>query len=136
MVSEKVSISVDDGFFDAYVSLPPQGDGPGLLLIQEIFGVNQHMRDVADRLAAEGFIVMVPDLFWRMKRNLELGYEGADFDKALEYFQQFDEKQGLAQKVHRSSGHDWLLSWRKARLQAGVAVQHECGGLLLSRFPG
>lgn len=96
MVSEKVTISVDDGFFDAYVSLPPSGDGPGLLLIQEIFGVNQHMRDVADRLAAEGFIVMVPDLFWRMKRNLELGYEGADFDKALEYFQQFDEKQGLS----------------------------------------
>jgi len=96
MASEKVSITVNDGFFDAYVSLPPSGSGPGLLLIQEIFGVNSHVRDIADRLAAEGYIVMAPDLFWRMKRGIELGYEGADFDQALKYFEQFDETKGLA----------------------------------------
>lgn len=95
MASEKVSISVGDGFFDAYVSYPPQGSGPGVLLIQEIFGVNKHIRDVADRLAAEGFVVMAPDLFWRMKHGVELGYEGADFDQALGYFEQFDETKGL-----------------------------------------
>ncbi len=96
MASEKVSITIGDEFFDAYVSLPPQGSGPGILLIQEIFGVNAHIRDVADRLAAEGFVVMAPDLFWRMKHNIQLGYEGADFEQALKYFEMFDETKGLS----------------------------------------
>jgi carboxymethylenebutenolidase len=117
MASEKVSISINDGFFDAYVSLPPEGSGPGILLIQEIFGVNSHMRDVADRLAAAGFIVMVPDLFWRMKPGLELGYEGADFDKALGYFQQFDEDKGMADLKEAASA---LRDHKKCTGRVGI----------------
>lgn len=95
MASDKVTVSVGDGFFDCYLALPPSGNGPGLMLIPEIFGVNAHIRDVADRWAKEGYVVMAPDLFWRMKPNLELGYEGADFDQALQYFQNFDEEKGI-----------------------------------------
>lgn len=96
MESKSLSISVSDGFFDAYVTLPPSGQGPGILLIQEIFGVNSHIRSIADKLASEGFVVLAPDLFWRMKPNLELGYEGANFDEALRYYEKFDEQKGLA----------------------------------------
>ncbi len=95
MASEKFSVTVGDGFFDAYLSLPPSGSGPGLLLIQEIFGVNEHIRAVADRWAELGFVVLAPDLFWRIKPGIELGYEGADFDQALKYFEAFDEAKGL-----------------------------------------
>ena len=54
-----------DGDFDAYLALPPSGHGPGLLLLQEIFGVNTHIRTVAGQYALAGFTVLAPDLFWR-----------------------------------------------------------------------
>lgn len=69
--------------FDAYVSLPPTGKGPGLLLVQEIFGVNEHIRAVADQYAADGYCVMAPDIFWRHEKRLELGYDQQGFDRGL-----------------------------------------------------
>lgn len=69
--------------FDAYVSLPPTGKGPGLLVIQEIFGVNEHIRAVADQYAADGYTVIAPDIFWRDEKRLELNYDQAGFDKGL-----------------------------------------------------
>ena len=67
-----------------------------MLLIQEVFGVNDHIRDIADRLAALGYVVLAPDLFWRLKHNVELGYEGKDLEQALDYFERFDETKGLS----------------------------------------
>ena len=57
----------DGGTFGAYVSTPPKdtAGGPGIVLIQEIWGVNQHIRDVADQYAMDGFTVFAPDVFWR-----------------------------------------------------------------------
>ncbi len=69
--------------FDAYLSLPPTGKGPGLVIIQEIFGVNAHIRAVADQYAADGYTVIAPDIFWRSERRLELGYDQQGFDKGL-----------------------------------------------------
>ncbi|KAH1281817.1 hypothetical protein KXX11_004103, partial [Aspergillus fumigatus] len=61
------------GRFAAYLSLPPGGKGPGLVLAQEIFGVNATMREVADYYAEEGYVVLVPDLFWRQSPGVQLG---------------------------------------------------------------
>ncbi len=80
----------DGGEFKAYVSTPEKGSGPGIVLLQEIFGVNQSMRDVADYYAEEGYVVIAPDLFWRIEPGIELGYTDEDFQKALAYRQQFD----------------------------------------------
>lgn len=82
--------AADGGRFKAYLAVPRQGSGPGIVLFQEIFGVNQHMRDVADLYAEEGYVVIVPDLFWRMEPGVELGYGEADFQKAFGFFQQLD----------------------------------------------
>lgn len=80
-----IEITADDGgTFGAYLSLPPTGHGPGLLLIQEIFGVNAHIRDVADQYAMDGYVVLAPDVFWREQPRVELGYKGADFAKGRE----------------------------------------------------
>ena len=46
-----------DGFFQGYLSIPASGSGPGLILLHEIFGVNQHIRDLADTYAEEGYVV-------------------------------------------------------------------------------
>lgn len=69
--------------FDAYLSLPPTGRGPGLVVLQEIFGVNEHIRAVADQYAADGYCVIAPDIFWREGRKIELGYDSQGFERGL-----------------------------------------------------
>jgi carboxymethylenebutenolidase len=79
-----ISIPADNGQqFDAYLSLPPTGSGPGLLLIQEIFGVNEHIQAVADQYAADGYCVIAPDIFWRDEKRLSLNYDQPGFEKGL-----------------------------------------------------
>lgn len=80
----------DGGHFRAYLSVPRSGNGPGLVIGQEIFGVNRTMREVADRYAEEGYVALVPDLFWRIQPGIELGYGEADFQRAFELFQSVD----------------------------------------------
>lgn len=72
-----------DGAMDAYLALPPGGQGPGLLLLQEIFGVNAHIRGVAEQYALAGFTVLAPDVFWRQAPRVELGYEGEDRQRGV-----------------------------------------------------
>jgi len=86
---ENVSIKAEDGGeFGAYLALPPGQTGPGLILLQEAFGVTPYMRRMADRYAEEGYVVLVPDLYWRIQPGVEL--TDADFDRAMELYQQFD----------------------------------------------
>ena len=73
--------------FAGYLALPPAGKGPGLLLFQEIFGVNQHIRAVAQQYAQDGFVVLAPDLFWRQAPRVELGYAGDDWKRAFALMQ-------------------------------------------------
>lgn len=74
---ERVQIEVSDGTtMEAYVARPSAaGPHPGIVLLQEIFGVNSHIRDVAGRLAREGYVVLAPDLFHRHTAGYEAGYE-------------------------------------------------------------
>lgn len=76
--------------YDAYLAEPEQGSGPGLVLLQEIFGVNDYMRDMADRFAQEGYVVIVPDLFWRSERRVELGYDEAGVARGLQLAGELD----------------------------------------------
>jgi carboxymethylenebutenolidase len=69
------------GSFDAYLALPPAGNGPGLLLLQEIFGVNAHIRTVAEQYALDGFVVLAPDVFWQQQRRLDIGYTPDDVQR-------------------------------------------------------
>jgi carboxymethylenebutenolidase len=82
--------------FAGYLALPPAGRGPGLVLFQEIFGVNAHIRAVAEQYAADGFVVLAPDVFWRQAPRVELGYEGADRERALALMQGYTLDQSLA----------------------------------------
>lgn len=75
--------------FSGYLALPPAGQGPALLLWQEIFGVNAHIRDVADQYALDGFVVLAPDVFWRQAPRVELGYVGADRERAMALVQAY-----------------------------------------------
>jgi carboxymethylenebutenolidase len=83
--------SFDGGEFDGYLALPAGGYGPGIVVIQEVFGVNQYMRSVADWYAAHGFVALCPDLFWRIERGIQLTDKGDDWQKAIELYQKIDE---------------------------------------------
>lgn len=80
----------DGGTFQGYLALPPSGKGPGLMIMQEIFGVNVAMRATADYFAEEGYVVLVPDMFWRIEPRVDLDYSEAGRTKAFEYYGQFD----------------------------------------------
>jgi carboxymethylenebutenolidase len=92
-----VNIQAGDGSgrFGAYLALPKSGSGPGLVIAQEIFGVNKTMRDVADAYAEEGYVVLVPDLFWRQEPGVQLGYSPDDWQRAFGFYGGFDEAKGV-----------------------------------------
>ena len=65
--SRTETIAVDGGSFTAHVALPASGSGPGLVVLQEIFGVNGYIRSVCERLAEMGYVALAPDMFWRQE---------------------------------------------------------------------
>jgi len=77
-------IDIAPGGFKGLLALPPAGKGPGLVLFQEIFGVNAHIQGVAEQYALDGFVVLAPDLFWRSQPKVELGYEGEERARGIE----------------------------------------------------
>jgi carboxymethylenebutenolidase len=97
MTSSTIQLTAADGsgHFGGYLALPASGTGPGLVMAQEIFGVNATMREVADYFAEEGYVVLVPDLFWRQKPGVDLGYRPDDWQAAFGYYQGFDENKGV-----------------------------------------
>jgi carboxymethylenebutenolidase len=85
--------SFDDGEFDAYLKLPAGGYGPGIVVLQEIFGVNRFVRDVCDWYATRGFVAICPDLFWRQEPGVELTDQTeAGWQKAFDLYQGLDER--------------------------------------------
>lgn len=83
------------GSFKGYLAVPAAGEGPGIVLLQEIFGINDTMKEVADYYAEEGYVVLAPDLFWRQEAGLELGYSPAEWEKAFGLYQGFDQDLGV-----------------------------------------
>lgn len=95
MKGRYIQVPSKDGTFAAYLAASVDGSGPGIVLCQEIFGVNAAMRAVADHLAEEGYTVLVPDLFWRQEPGVELGYEQEDFARAFALYKDFNENLGV-----------------------------------------
>jgi len=82
--------------FMAYVATPPAGKGPGIVLIQEIFGVNKVMRDLADGFAQQGYVVACPDLFWRQQPRVQITDQtDAEWQQAFGFFKGFDFALGI-----------------------------------------
>lgn len=86
----------DGGTFKAYVAMPKVTPAPVIIVIQEIFGVNQELRDKCDSLAKEGYIAVCPDLFWRLEPGIELTDKTEEeWAKAFDCFQRFDVDKGI-----------------------------------------
>lgn len=87
----------ESGSFSAYVARPEGTPRAAILVIQEIFGVNEGIRQKCEDFAREGYLALAPDLFWRLKPGIELDADvPKEFQQALELFGKFDQDKGVA----------------------------------------
>ena len=96
-MSDSVTLHAPDGHsFGAYVARPVTEPIAGLVVVQEIFGVNAHIRSVADGWARDGFLAVAPALFDRIQPGVELGYDPAGMQTAMSLFPKFDVDKAIA----------------------------------------
>ncbi len=87
-MGEWLNLNAGDGHeLSAYLAEPQEAPKGGLVVVQEIFGVNAHIRSVVDGFAREGYVAIAPALFDRTERGVELRYEGQDMQKAIGLYQ-------------------------------------------------
>lgn len=92
-----ITITCPDGAFSAYLASPESKAGGGVLVIQEIFGVNRDMRDHCDHLASQGYFALCPDIFWRQEPGIQITDQSdEEWAKAFELYQGFDVEKGVA----------------------------------------
>ena len=150
-MGETIHITMNDGHampvYHALAQGEPKG---GLVLVQEIFGVTDHIRELCDEYAADGYEVLSPGLFDRQEPGCALGYSGADWDRAVQIARtQHDWDQGL---VDTQTCIDWLkanggpvfitgyccggsVAWRMAQISPDVAAAScDYGGHIATRF--
>jgi carboxymethylenebutenolidase len=99
MQQREDSVRTADGSFGLTVWLPPGGTGPGLLLIQEIYGVSDYIRAVRQDLAGLGYLVAAPDLFWRLAPGFQAKHDEQGLQESLAMGSRFDLGTGVADTV-------------------------------------
>ena len=150
-MSESVKLKASDGHeLDAYVVRPEGTPLAGLVVIQEAFGVNAHIRSVTEGYARDGFLAIAPAIFDRIERGVELGYTGSNREKGFGYARRLnldDAVKDIAaameflrtQHAAKSGVIGYCLggtlAWLSAtRLQPSAAVGYYGGGI--GRFAG
>jgi len=127
MAGNDITIKGSDGNFGGYLASPSAGHGPGIVVIQEIFGVNKVMRDIADGFAARGYYALAPDLFWRIEPNVQLtDRSDAEWKRAFGLMSKFDADSGV-KDIQATIAH--LRALRGATRKVG-AVGYCLGGQL------
>lgn len=95
-MSEEIRITVADGSFTAYRARPTTSSAPAVVVLHELFGVNDDMRQTCDTLAAHGFLAICPDLFWRQGPGVDLDVRSeADWQTGLALYQVYDRDLGV-----------------------------------------
>jgi len=96
-MTEYVTLKAADGHeLSAYVARPEGEPIAGLVVVQEVFGINAHIRSLADGYAKDGFLAVAPALFDRIERGVELAYDGADLQRAMSFIPRLDTEKALA----------------------------------------
>lgn len=141
-MGEWVQLKAEDGHaLDAYVARPGGEVKGSIVLIQEIFGVNQHIRKVADGFAVDGYMVVAPALFDRVQKGVELTYEGEDMKKAVDLMQKLNPDTALldvaaaytlAKSTERGVAvigycYGGLMTWLTATRGEDLKVRPDCG---------
>lgn len=102
-MASNLTVHLDNGTsLDAYMAsaATSQKACPALVICPEVFGVNRHMRSVADEFAQRGLLVVVPDMFWRFEPNMEIPYDEAGLKRGSEILEAFDVELGARDLGH------------------------------------
>lgn len=90
-MSESLTVTTPDGSFHAYVARPAVTPAPIVIVVQEIFGLTEGIRSIADGWAKEGYLAVAPDLFWRFQPGILLSeHSEDDWKQALDYYLRLD----------------------------------------------
>jgi carboxymethylenebutenolidase len=103
-MSSTVTLKAADGFSLSAYTAGSASAKAGLVVVQEIFGVNHHMRDMTDRFAAAGYLAISPALFDRVERGVELGYTPDDIAKGRDYRMKLNDAQ-VIQDIEAAAAH-------------------------------
>lgn len=96
MTTVTIPAADGSGSFSGYLATPTSVPAAGILVIQEIFGVNQVMRDLCDGFAQQGYVALCPDLFWRQEPGVDITDQSdEEWQKAFSLYQGFDEAKGV-----------------------------------------
>jgi carboxymethylenebutenolidase len=96
MMNEAIEIQTYDGEFSAYVARPTQASAPVVIVLHEIFGVNEDIRLTCRELADKGFIAIAPDLFWRQERGVDLNnWSEQEWAKGFALYSAYDRDAGI-----------------------------------------
>jgi len=94
-MEDKIVVESPDGTFKAYIARPAKLPAPAVIVLQEVFGVNADIRATCDELAAQGFIAMAPDLFWRQEPGVDLNVRSEeDWQHGLRLYGAFNRDLG------------------------------------------
>lgn len=113
-------VRTGDGEFDAHVALPEAGSGPGIVVLQEIFGVGDYIKESADRLAGLGYVALAPDLYWRIEPGIALAHDEAGLGQAFEALQKLDHELAVRDSIDALSALRSLPEVAAAGGRAGV----------------
>jgi carboxymethylenebutenolidase len=95
-MKDRIAIGGRDGTFNAYIARSTALLAPAIVVLHEVFGVNADIRKTCDELAAEGFIAVAPDLFWRQEPGVDLGVTSEpDWQHGLRLYQAYDRDAGV-----------------------------------------
>jgi carboxymethylenebutenolidase len=94
-MKDQITINGQNGAFGAYIARPAALPAPGVVVLQEVFGVNADIRKHCDELAQQGFIAVAPDLFWRQEPGVDLSVNSeADWQHGLRLYQAYNRDAG------------------------------------------
>jgi carboxymethylenebutenolidase len=97
MMLDRITIRGRNGTFDAYIAQPKTLPAPAVVVLQELFGVNDDIRKTCDELAEQGFLAVAPDLFWRQEPGVDLSVTSqSDWQHGLRLYQAYDREAGAA----------------------------------------
>src|ERR1700691_5451637 len=127
-MENQIVIRSPDATFRAYISRPAKLPAPAVVVLQELFGVNADIRATCDELAAQGFIAIAPDLFWRQEPGVDLSVKSeADWQHGLRLYQAYDRDAGVRDI------QDTLDAAAKLPECTGkIAIQGYCLGALMT----
>jgi carboxymethylenebutenolidase len=145
-MGDSLDIAVQDGSFRAFVAYPAVLPAPAVVVLHEVFGVNDDMRASCRELSKRGFIAIAPDLFWRQEAGLDLSHwTPEEWERGLSLYQAYDRDQGardiadvlsLARTLEGSTGKVGLMGYCLGGLMTFLVTARHGADASVAYYPG